>query len=483
MMKRTIVALLTATVLLAACGGGGGSGNSVSTTSGNTASSTVTGTAAYGKPLAGAQVVAIDAQTGQQCAQATTLADGTFSLNTSGCHQGDTLLFSVSGGTPNGSPLDAIAIPANGQLVSGTVNITPLTTLNLMTALAMTNLTITSISGGQLTQPSLQAMSNPNFSGTYRMAEQTINDDLNSVLSKYGINGATFHSVTQVFLANGTGIDGFFDAYPLSVSAPNSIALGNAGAYLLQLTFPTNSGEAYTLSGSATTANSGSGSPTSSNSSGSGGSTSSPTDATSCFNPHFLQNGNTINLVYDSTDTQGNTSTLTEAHRISGPFNSNGESFWQDQETESGSINASTTNNLIDQNNQSGIYSVSVNGHTTNYSPYYNFIDFTTLSGQSYTYNASYTSDGYSVPTMDQTVTTLFNGIKVVQVPAGNFKVCEFTENHSYQNAALSSENFRLVEDIAVGSGVNVQSTTTTTQGTTTMKLASGNINGTAISP
>ena len=148
MMKRTIVALLSATVLLAACGGGGGSGNSVSTTSGNTASSTVTGTAAYGKPLAGAQVVAIDAQTGQQCAQATTLADGTFSLNTSACHQGDTLLFSVSGGTPNGSPLDAIAIPANGQLVSGMVNITPLTTLNLMTALAMTNLTITSISGG-----------------------------------------------------------------------------------------------------------------------------------------------------------------------------------------------------------------------------------------------------------------------------------------------------------------------------------------------
>jgi hypothetical protein len=469
MMKRTFSVLLPVTVLLSACGGGGGTGNS--------ASSTVTGTAAYGKPMAGALVVATDAQTGQQCGQATTFADGTFSLNTSDCHPGDALLFSVSGGTPNGSPLDAIALPANGQLVSGTVNITPLTTLDLMTALAMTNLTITSISGGPHSQPSLQAISNPNFPGTYRIAEQTINDDLNSVLSKYGINGAIFHSVTQIFVANGTGIDGFFDAYPLSASGPGFIELGNAGNYLLQLTFPTNSGQTYTLSGSATATQSGSGTSTSGSSSGSG-STSNQTDATSCFNPHFLQNGNTINLSYDSTDSQGNTSTLTEMHSISGPVNWNGQSAWLDQYTG----NASTTDYLIDHNNQSGIYSINFNGNTTNYSPYYNFIDFSTKSGQSYTYTTSYTSNGISAP-IAQTVTTLFNGMKVVQVPAGNFNVCEFTENYAYQNTALSGANYQIVEDIAVGSGVDVQSVTTSSQGTTTLKLVSGNINGTAISP
>ncbi len=472
MQIRTFTAFLSAVTVLTACGGG---------SSGAPASSMVTGTAAYGKPMAGALVVATDAQTGQQCGQATTLANGTFSLSTSGCHPGDTLLFSVSGGTPNGSPLDAIAIPSDGQVVSGTVNITPLTTFNFLTALAMTNLTITSLSDGLPNQASLQAISNPNFSGTYRFAVQTINDDLISVLRQYGINGATFHSVTQTFVADGTGIDGFFDAYPLSVSGLNSLVLGNAAAPLLQLTFPTGGGKSYTLGGSAATTPSTSGTSGSGNSSGSG-STSNQTDATSCFNAHYLENGNTINLVYISTDTQGNTSTITETHSISGPISSNGQPAWRDQETENGNNNVSSTNYLLDHNNQSGIYSATIGSYTTTYSPSIDFIDFTTKAGQSYTYNLSYTSNGNVFP-MTQTVTTTFNGIKNVQTPAGNFNVCEFTQNYAYQNSALSGENYQVTQDIAVGSGVAVQTVTTTSQGTTTQKLISGNINGTAVNP
>jgi hypothetical protein len=324
-------------------------------------------------------------------------------------------------------------------------------------------------------------MSSTSFSTTYEMAVSKIENSLTQVLSQYGINGATFDSVTQTFVTNGTGIDGFFDAYPLTVPNTNSIALGNLGNYLLQLQIPTTKGETYTLSGTATTTQGSSSTSGTSNSNGSG-SSSGQTDATSCFNSKYLQNGNTINLVYGSTDSQGNSSTITETHSISGPTNFNGQSAWQDQETESGINSASTTNYLIDQNNQSGIYSAVMGGYTTTYSPYNGFIDFTTKLGQSYEYNLSYTSNGNAVP-MAQTVTTTFNGMKSVQVPAGNFNVCEFTANYAYQNSALSAENYQVVLDIAVGSGFNVQTETTSSQGTTTLKLISGSINGTAISP
>lgn len=80
-------------------------------------------------------------------------------------------------------------------------------------------------------------------------------------------------------------------------------------------------------------------------------------------------------------------------------------------------------------------------------------------------------------------VMTTFDGIKSITVPAGNFSVCEFTENFSYQNPSLSAAGYKVVNDLAVGSGVNVQSVTTTSQGTTTLKLVSASINGTSINP
>lgn len=474
--SRLVVAS-TLAFALAACGGGGGGQAPAAT------STTVTGTAAYGKPLAGMQVVAIDTKTGQTCGKTTTRADGTYTLSTGTCGQDDTLLFEVVGGTPNGSPLESMSVPNPGQTVSGTVNITPLTTFYLYTALALANISFDITTTSQSAPPPgvLQAMSSTSFSTTYEMAVSKIENSLTQVLSQYGINGATFDSVTQTFVTNGTGIDGFFDAYPLTVPNTNSIALGNLGNYLLQLQIPTTKGETYTLSGTATTTQGSSSTSGTSNSNGSG-SSSGQTNATSCFNSKYLQNGNTINLVYGSTDSQGNSSTITETHSISGPTNFNGQSAWQDQETESGINSASTTNYLIDQNNQSGIYSAVMGGYTTTYSPYNGFIDFTTKLGQSYEYNLSYTSNGNAVP-MAQTVTTTFNGMKSVQVPAGNFNVCEFTANYAYQNSALSAENYQVVLDIAVGSGFNVQTETTSSQGTTTLKLISGSINGTAISP
>lgn len=181
-------------IALAACGGGGG--GTVSTAS---QASTVTGTVAYGKPMPGAQVVAIDTKTGQTCGQTTTRADGTYTLTTGTCGTGDTLLFELVGGAPNGSPLESMAVPNPGQTVSGTVNITPLTTFYLYTALAKISLVINTTSQSGPPPAVLQSISSPNFSTTYEMAVSQIGDDLSKVLSLYGINGATFDSVTNVF--------------------------------------------------------------------------------------------------------------------------------------------------------------------------------------------------------------------------------------------------------------------------------------------
>lgn len=471
-----LVVVSTLAFTLAACGGGGGDGTSTAAKS-----TAVTGTAAFGKPLAGVQVVAIDTKTGQTCGQTTTQADGTYKLSTGTCGQGDTLLFEVVGGTPNGSPLESMSIPNPGQTVSGTINITPLTTFYLYTALASISLDITTTSQSAPPPDVLQAMSSSGFSTTYQMAVSKIDNSLTQVLSKYGINGATFDSVTQPFVANGTGIDSFFDDYPLTVPNAESIALGSSGNYLLQLGFPTTSGTTYTLSGTAVTSPSGgaaSGTGTSSSSSGASG----QNDATSCFNPHYLQNGNTIDLIYSTTDSQGNNSTLTENHSITGPVTWNGQSAWRDDETGGAGNGSTTTNYLVNHDNQTGIYSIALGSYTTNYSPYYNFIDYTTRDGQTYTYNIAYTSDGNPVP-LTQTVTTTFNGLKAVQVPAGNFNVCEFTSDYSYDNSALSAENYQIVQDIAAGSGVAVRTATTTVQGTTTQSLMSATINGIAITP
>ncbi|MHB1678747.1 MAG: hypothetical protein ACYCSS_14670 [Sulfuriferula sp.] len=242
-MKK--VALLTGfatTVLLAGCGGGGG-GSVASTAPTN---STASGTAAYGKPISGGQIIAIDSS-GHQCGSATTNADGTYAINLD-CVP-DPVLFTVSSGAPNGIPLDSLAIPASGQGVSGTVNITPLTTLILYDALASLKLNLAS--NAQVIALAPQSFGASTFATTDQQAAQTVLTDLATTLSTYSVTASSFNPVTTPFQANGTGIDKFFDDYPESAPSANAVALGNAGAFLAEVGFPSTPGGTPVFGGSA----------------------------------------------------------------------------------------------------------------------------------------------------------------------------------------------------------------------------------------
>ncbi|MHB1670109.1 hypothetical protein [Thiomonas sp.] len=172
MKKVALLCGFVVTALLTGCGGGG----SVASTT--PVSSSASGTAAYGKPIAGGQILAIDS-TGKQCGSATTNADGTYAINLD-CVPGP-VLFTVSSGAPNGIPLDSLAIPASGQGVSGTVNITPLTTLILYDALASLKLNLAS--NAQVIALGPQSFSASSFATTDQQATQTVLQALATTLS------------------------------------------------------------------------------------------------------------------------------------------------------------------------------------------------------------------------------------------------------------------------------------------------------------
>lgn len=251
MQKIALLCGFVVTALLAGCGGGGGS----SVASVTPVSSSASGTAAYGKPIAGGQILAIDS-TGQQCGSATTNADGTYAIHLD-CVPGP-VLFTVSSGAPNGIPLDSLAIPASGQGVSGTVNITPLTTLILYDALASLKLNLAS--NAQVIALGPQSFSASSFATTDQQATQTVLQALATTLIPYGITPLSFNPVTQAFQANGTGIDKFFDDYPESAPSPNTVALGTTGAFLAEVGFPSAPGGNPVFGGSAFAASTGSGS-------------------------------------------------------------------------------------------------------------------------------------------------------------------------------------------------------------------------------
>lgn len=230
---------LSVTTLLAACGGGG------SSSSGAQSTSSVNGVVAYGAPVAGTQVIAIDSQ-GKQCGTATTDSTGRYTMTTT-CAAG-AVIFSAAGTTPGGAPLDALAFPGSGQTrVSGTVNLTPLTTLTIWYAIGNLNMNLTGNTQVLAMAPSLVTAPN------YLAASDAILSVFSPLLTIYGIDASDFDPVRTVFLPNGLGIDGFFDDFPLTLSAQTTIQIAtssNPGSPLLVITFPTTPNSPPTISGS-----------------------------------------------------------------------------------------------------------------------------------------------------------------------------------------------------------------------------------------
>lgn len=297
--RRHILSVLSAgfSLALAGCGGGGGSATALSTPvpGSSTLASSVSGVVAYGKPVATGQITAIDGSTGNVCGSATTASDGSYSMNLQ-CTPGP-VLFAVVSGAPSGTVLDSLAIPANGSAVSGTINITPLTTLVLYdivgTQSILPNLRV-SPNNAQilaaiplLTQTAVAQGGNAAaLASAYQSALSTILGDLSSTLGNFGVVASSFDPLRTAFSANGTGIDAFFDTYPETMSTPSSLMLGNGSNAVLGVTLPSSAGATATLGGSTAGAST---ATTTSGSSGANGATCSAGTYCAAYLGHTLQ--------------------------------------------------------------------------------------------------------------------------------------------------------------------------------------------------
>ncbi|WP_081858080.1 beta-propeller fold lactonase family protein [Thiomonas sp. FB-Cd] len=221
------------TLSLTACGGGGDS----TTLMGPNTSYQVTGTVAYGHPVAGQTVEAIDS-TGTVCAKATTASDGTYAMNTTSCAPGSAALTVVGYTTPNGAPLMAVAVPPQGApVINGVVNVDPMSTLLSYDAAGLVTSATLPATAGQVLALLPQVTTTQ-----YLQAKASIlTAPLLQALATYGVSTTGFDPTTTPFVANSQGLDGFFDGNPFSAPTPSSVqvaAPASAGP-LVQVTLPT----------------------------------------------------------------------------------------------------------------------------------------------------------------------------------------------------------------------------------------------------
>ncbi|TPQ44544.1 3-carboxymuconate cyclase [Burkholderia ubonensis] len=247
----TMAAVLAA-LSLAACGG---ASKDSSTASAPTVSA-VSGTVAYGHPVAGQTVVAIDTR-GDVCARATTATDGSYAMSTTNCAPGSAALTVPGYTTPGGATLMAVAVPPPGSLViNGVVNIDPLTTLLAYDVAGLVSSPATPSTSAQV----LALL--PQVTATqYLQAKANIlTASLLQALNSNGVTTTGFDLTTTPFVADGHGLDGFFDGNPLSAPTSSSveIAAPESAGPLVRVTLPTTAGgqsvvtsvSSYTVGGS-----------------------------------------------------------------------------------------------------------------------------------------------------------------------------------------------------------------------------------------
>ncbi len=212
-MKKNLLAvsIMTAT-LLSACGGGGG-GSSTGSSSGGSAS-TITGTAATGKPIANATVNAYNAA--GQCGTATTDANGNFSMNVSKC-SGDTVL-DIPYGANYLYSLATSQYLANGSVV----NITP-----------WSSAILNGVLGNSVTAQGAQAIAKA-MTATLEQQIATASKQLVSALpGTYGISSG-FDPMHSPFTANSTGFDAVLDNTTINNGATITVKT-NSGGLPLQI--------------------------------------------------------------------------------------------------------------------------------------------------------------------------------------------------------------------------------------------------------
>ena len=232
--------------LLSACGAG---------TPHPLSSYTITGTAAYGHPIAN-QIVQITDSAGQVCAQGTTGTDGSYSLDTSSCASGSAAVTVANYQTPTGATLIAVAVPPSGTtIVNGVVNIDPLTTLIAYDAVGM----VASASAPTSTAQVLALLSRVSSQQYSQAHADVITPTLLTLLqNSYGVSSNSFSANATSFAANGEGLDAFFDAYTLTAPTSSSVklAIASGPGLSISVALPTTANTAAsTASGSSVTSN------------------------------------------------------------------------------------------------------------------------------------------------------------------------------------------------------------------------------------
>ena len=135
---------------------------------------------------------------------------------TTACEPGAAAFSVHAYSTPTGAPLMAVRCGNDSAVIHGVVNITPLTTLVAYSAAGfVSSSTIPKDSAAVLALlPKVTA-------AQYQQAKVSVllAPLLQVLQANYGVATTGFDPMTAPFAADGTGVDGFFDAYPLTATS------------------------------------------------------------------------------------------------------------------------------------------------------------------------------------------------------------------------------------------------------------------------
>jgi 6-phosphogluconolactonase (cycloisomerase 2 family) len=216
----------------------------------------LTGTVAYGQPVVGKTVVALDSA-GKTCATATTAGDGSYSMDTSGCAPGSAALSIQGYTTPSGVPLLSVAVPSQGKsIIDGVVNIDPLTTLLAYDVVGILSSSTLPASSAQVLTLLPQVTAAQVQQATTDILTVSLMTDLQT---NYGVPATGLSLTATPFNANGEGLDAFFDAYTLSAPSAGSVQIAStASGTTVAVSLPASAGSpsivtssvSYTVGGS-----------------------------------------------------------------------------------------------------------------------------------------------------------------------------------------------------------------------------------------
>jgi hypothetical protein len=190
---RLLAVSVVGVMVLAACGGGGGGGGGKTKTS-------VAGTAAQGAAIAGATLTLVD--TAGVTSTATTAADGTFTIDTTGLTP-PFMIKLVSGG----AELFSVSAEAGADTV---MNVTPLTDLILRSWYGVQDVSV----GAAFAAPTANPAPSPTTVAVIASVVQRI---VQLWLDQAGVSG-DFSLISTPFDADGTGVDHVLDLTSVDTS-------------------------------------------------------------------------------------------------------------------------------------------------------------------------------------------------------------------------------------------------------------------------